>query len=84
MGERDMRMSGGRYFVTGKRPDGEAGRDPLPAGHRDTWGLLTQGTILDGAPYPHPVFDQTIRYVHREWRGPPPGTQPCHRGPRLR
>jgi hypothetical protein len=26
-------------------------RGPLPAGHPDTWGLLTAGTVLEGAPY---------------------------------
>ena len=29
----------------------------MPAGHPLTWGLLTAGTVLDGAPYPFPVFD---------------------------
>ena len=43
-----------RYFVTG-RP-GRDDRPPLPAGHPLTWGLITQGTTLDSAPYPFPVF----------------------------
>lgn len=25
---------------------------PLPAGHPETWGLLTRGTVLDGTPWP--------------------------------
>ncbi|MBN8874089.1 MAG: AsnC family protein [Rhodospirillales bacterium] len=31
-------------------------RDPLPAGHPRSWGVLTQGTVLEGTPYPMPVF----------------------------
>ena len=31
-------------------------RPPLPAGHPRSWGLLTQGTVLEGVPYPLPVF----------------------------
>ena len=42
--------------VTG-RP-GLQDRPALPAGHPLTWGLLTRGTVLDGADYPFPVFDQ--------------------------
>lgn len=37
--------------------DGEDGnREPLPPGHPTSWKLLTDGTILDGADYPFPVF----------------------------
>lgn len=43
-----------RYFVTG-RP-GRDDRPALPAGHPLTWGLITQGTTLEAAPYPFPVF----------------------------
>ena len=31
-------------------------RPARPAGHPDSWGLLTGGTVLDGEPYPYPVF----------------------------
>jgi hypothetical protein len=31
-------------------------RPAHPPGHPSTWGLLTQGTILAGQPYPYPVF----------------------------
>jgi hypothetical protein len=31
-------------------------RAPRPAGHPDCWGLLTAGTVLEGEPYPYPVF----------------------------
>lgn len=33
----------------------EATREPLPAGHPVTWGLLTAGSLLEGARYPFPV-----------------------------
>ncbi|HET6183792.1 MAG TPA: AsnC family protein [Acetobacteraceae bacterium] len=33
-------------------------REPLPAGHPDTWGALIKGTPLDGLPYPLPFFDR--------------------------
>ena len=29
----------------------------MPAGHPTTWGLLVAGTVLDGTPYPYPVFN---------------------------
>ena len=32
-------------------------RPARPAGHPDTWGLITTGTVLEGSPYPWPVFD---------------------------
>jgi hypothetical protein len=28
------------------------GVHPLPAGHAETWGLLVQGTLLDGVQWP--------------------------------
>ena len=31
-------------------------REPLPAGHPRTWGAITADTVLDGMPYPLPVF----------------------------
>ncbi len=42
------------YVVRG-RP-GREDRGALPAGHRLSWGLLTDGTVLQDAPYPFPVF----------------------------
>ncbi len=33
-----------------------ADRPPLPAGHPVTWCAITDGTPLDGARYPYPVF----------------------------
>ncbi len=31
-------------------------RPPLPAGHPISWGLLIDGTCIEGSPYPYPVF----------------------------
>jgi hypothetical protein len=31
-------------------------RPARPPGHPATWALLTRGTVLDGQPYPYPVF----------------------------
>jgi hypothetical protein len=31
-------------------------RPPRPAGHPLTWGLITDGTPLEGEAYPYPVF----------------------------
>lgn len=38
-----------------RRPEDRT-REPLPAGHPRTWGVLTAGTVLAGTPYPLPVF----------------------------
>ena len=32
-------------------------RRPRPAGHPDSWGAITRGTVLEGEAYPYPVFD---------------------------
>ena len=37
-------------------PPEDPGRDPLPAGHPRSWDVLTAGTVLEGSPYPLPVF----------------------------
>lgn len=42
------------YRISG-RP-GPLDRPALAPGHPVSWGLLTEGTILEGAAYPHPVF----------------------------
>ena len=31
-------------------------REPLPAGHPRSWGVIIHGTLLEGVPYPLPVF----------------------------
>ena len=33
-------------------------RRPRPAGHAETWGAITVGTVLEGEAYPYPVFEQ--------------------------
>lgn len=38
------------------RDEDEADRPARPPGHPDTWGLITSGTLLEGTPYPFPVF----------------------------
>jgi hypothetical protein len=35
-------------------PPEDPARDPLPAGHPRTWGVLTAGTVLEHAPYTLP------------------------------
>lgn len=31
-------------------------REPLPAGHPTSWDAINAGTVLEGEPYPLPVF----------------------------
>ncbi len=42
------------YVVRG-RP-GPLDRPALPSGHPESWGAITQGTILDQSTYPFPIF----------------------------
>ena len=42
-----------REFVP---PPEDPARDPLPAGHPRSWGVITAGTVLEDTPYPLPVF----------------------------
>ena len=42
-----------REFVP---PPEDPRRDPLPPGHPRSWGAITDGTLLEGSPYPMPVF----------------------------
>jgi hypothetical protein len=37
-------------------PPEDPARDPLPAGHPRSWGVITAGTVLEDTPYPLPVF----------------------------
>jgi hypothetical protein len=56
---RDQGAATAMPWNTPPAPDGtawepgalEAGRGALPAGHPLSWGLITAGTVLDGAPY---------------------------------
>jgi hypothetical protein len=47
------------------RPPPEAGpvpedprREPLSAGHPRSWAVITDGTLLEGSPYPLPCFSR--------------------------
>ena len=42
------------YVVRG-RP-GPLDRPALPSGHPESWGAITDGTVLDQSAYPFPVF----------------------------
>ncbi len=37
-------------------PPDDPAREPLPAGHPRSWDAVTAGTVLEGTPYPLPVF----------------------------
>ncbi len=52
------RKIGARRLPTAAPVVAEEPRDRAPrqAGHPETWGLLTAGTLLDGEAYPYPVF----------------------------
>ena len=53
---RDIAHNPGLFYHVSGRP-GQNDRPPLPPGHSVSWGLLTRGTILEGAEYPFPVFE---------------------------
>jgi hypothetical protein len=55
--ERGRRI-GVRRLPPGPPPEPEESRDrpARQAGHPQTWGLLTLGTLLEGEAYPYPVF----------------------------
>ncbi|MEJ0016728.1 MAG: AsnC family protein [Acetobacteraceae bacterium] len=42
-----------REFVP---PPEDPARDPMPAGHPRSWGVITTGTVLENTAYPLPVF----------------------------
>ena len=42
-------------FVVRGRP-GPADRPALPPGSPESWGAITENTVLHQAPYPFPVF----------------------------
>jgi len=55
--ERGRRLGAARPRRRLKPPiEEDADRPAKPAGHPDTWGLIIAGTVLDGTPYPFPVF----------------------------
>ncbi len=44
-----------------------AQRPPLPSGHPVSWRLLTNGTVLEGAEYPFPVFSDWYVIGIKSW-----------------
>jgi hypothetical protein len=39
-------------------PPEDPARDPLPAGHARSWGVITAGTVLENAPYVLPAIQR--------------------------
>lgn len=54
--ERGRRIGATRPPADFQPPPEDPERDALPAGHPTSWGAITQGTVLEGLPYPLPVF----------------------------
>ncbi len=57
--ERARRLGIPPTLLTASRPASppcRADRTCMPPGHPLTWAAITAGTILDGEPYPYPVF----------------------------
>jgi hypothetical protein len=55
--ERGRRL--GAFAVPARRPRVAADardRPPRCPGHPECWRLITDGTVLEGQPYPYPVF----------------------------
>jgi hypothetical protein len=52
-GRRINAMRPPRDFVL---PPEDPARDPLPAGHPRSWGVITAGSVLEDVPYPLPLF----------------------------
>jgi hypothetical protein len=56
--ERGRRIGAGKPPPEHKPVPEDPARDPLPPGHARSWGVLIAGTVLEGTPYPLPVFDR--------------------------
>lgn len=54
--ERGRRIGALRPPPDYEAPPEDPAREPLPAGHERSWGAITTGTVLEGEPYPLPVF----------------------------
>jgi hypothetical protein len=54
--ERGRRLGARRPPPVSKPVPDDPGRPAMPAGHPYCWQLLTDGTVLQGSPYPFPVF----------------------------
>ncbi len=46
-------------------PPEDPNRDPLPAGHPRTWGVMNAGTVLANEPYPVPDRSRDDRAARR-------------------
>jgi hypothetical protein len=56
--ERGRRIGARRPPADFVPPPESPTRDALPAGHPRSWGVLIAGTVLEGTPYPLPVFSR--------------------------
>ena len=54
--ERGRRIGARRPPPDFVAPPEDPTREPLPAGHRHSWDRINEGTVLEGTPYPLPVF----------------------------
>lgn len=54
--ERGRRIGARRPPADFSPPPDNPMREPLPAGDPRSWDVLIQGTLLEGTPYPLPVF----------------------------
>jgi hypothetical protein len=51
-----------REFVP---PPEDRAREPLPAGHPRSWGVITAGTVLENVPYDLPICPADRRWNPR-------------------
>jgi hypothetical protein len=54
--ERGRRIGARRPPLEAPEQREDPARDSLPPGHPRSWGVLTVGTVLEGMPYPLPLF----------------------------
>jgi len=54
--ERGRRIGARRPPPDFVAPPEDPGREPLPPGHPRSWGAITADSVLEGTPYPLPVF----------------------------
>jgi hypothetical protein len=54
--ERGRKIGARRDKLPQAAPAEARDRPARQAGHPETWGLITSGTLLEGEAYPYPVF----------------------------